>query len=240
MATLNGGFLGELSGSVGNITFARVRGGIVTARRRAAPSNPRTARQQAQRARFKQLQRFASAMLNAGLIRAFWRPYATGRLSAYNAFVKANSAVMPDGFDPGQAVVSQGNGLDPVTITEVTADPQTPGLYTIALDPGTGQADDLIAGAAYNALTQQAVLVDVGTERGDGGLLLSVPPAWTTDDEDALFAYVFAYRVDAAGRLLLATSGAQKITAAPFEPPAPVVPPPQVQTDVPYGAQAGT
>ncbi len=72
MARVTGGFLGELSGSVGNVTFARSRGGIQTARRRAAPSNPRTAAQQSQRGRFKQIQAFASAFLDAFHGRENW------------------------------------------------------------------------------------------------------------------------------------------------------------------------
>ena len=82
MATVKGGFLGDLSGSVGNITFARARGGIRTARIRATPSNPRSQAQQKQRGRFKQIQQFASALLDAGLVRPFWRPYARRGLSA--------------------------------------------------------------------------------------------------------------------------------------------------------------
>ena len=42
MARVNGGFLGNLSGSVGNVTFARARGGIQTARVKTSPSNPRS------------------------------------------------------------------------------------------------------------------------------------------------------------------------------------------------------
>ena len=128
MARVNGGVLGELSGSVGNVTFAKSRGGIQTARRRVAPSNPRTQAQQTQRGRFKQIQAFASAFLEAGLVRAFWQPYATRGLSAYNAFTKANSAAMPGGFDPEAGVISRGNGLTGVVLVGVGpsgADPNT-------------------------------------------------------------------------------------------------------------------
>ena len=65
MAIVKGGFLGDLSGSVGNVTFARARGGIHTARIRVTPVNPRTQAQQQQRGRFKQLQQFTSAFLEA-------------------------------------------------------------------------------------------------------------------------------------------------------------------------------
>lgn len=138
MARVKGGALGEVSGSIGNVTFARARGGIRTARVRSAPSNPRTSAQQTQRGRFKQIQQFASAMLAAGLVRAFWRPYATGGLSAYNAFVRANSEAMPDAFDPALGIASRSNGLEPVDLSAVAPSGADPNTYELTVDNPAG------------------------------------------------------------------------------------------------------
>jgi len=154
MARVKGGALGEVSGSIGNVTFARARGGIRTARVRSAPSNPRTSAQQTQRGRFKQIQQFASAMLAAGLVRAFWRPYATGGLSAYNAFVRANSEAMPDAFDPALGIASRSNGLEPVDLSAVAPSGADPNTYELTVDnPAGGQAGDLLVSVIYNGLT---------------------------------------------------------------------------------------
>ena len=239
MARVNGGFFGELSGSVGNVTFARSRGGIQTARRRAAPSNPRTAAQQSQRGRFKQIQAFASAFLDTGLIRAFWQPYATGGLSAYNAFMKANSAAMPDGFDPAAGLVSRGNGFPAVVLTDVAPSGADPNTYVLSIDGGSGAANDLLVGLLYNALQNQAVMVDAGATRGDGQVEVPVPAAWVQDDEDALFAYAFAYRIRGRNELRLSDTSRKKVNGNPFQAPAPDVPPTEAGQEVPFGQAAG-
>jgi len=238
MARVSGGFFGDLSGSVGNVTFARTRGGIQTARRRAAASNPRTTAQQTQRGRFKQIQAFASALLNTGLIRAFWRPYATGGLSAYNAFVKANSTAMPVGFDPALGIISRGNGLPGPTLTQATA--VTPTLYGLTVDNPEGSNDeDLLVGVLYNGKTVQAVMADAGAMRGDNEVEVPVPSSWSQQDEDALFAYVFAYRIEGNNLLRLSDASVLKVTANAFVVPSPEVPPANVAQEVPFGQSAG-
>ena len=239
MATVKGGFLGDLSGSVGNVTFARARGGIRTARVRTTPSNPRTAAQQSQRGRFKQIQQFASAFLATGLVRAFWQGYATGGLSAYNAFIRANSAVMPDGLDPAAALISQGNGLAGVDLVTVLPSAAEENRFELTIgSPAGGDDDDLLVGLIYNGQTGEVVLVDAGARRSDGALEVLVPLAWAQNDADALFAYAFAYRIE--GRALrLSASSTGKVTANAFVPPAADVPAAQGGQEVPFGQAAG-
>ena len=235
MATVKGGFLGDLSGSVGNVTFARARGGIRTARIRATPSNPRSQAQQKQRGRFKQIQQFASAFLATGLVRAFWQPYATGGLSEYNAFIRANSAVMPDGLDPAAAVISRGNGLVGIALTNVVASAALANRYELTVEsPAGGEGADLLVGLIYNGQTDQAVMVDAGAERGDDQVDVTVPASWAQNHADALFAYAFIYRVE-GGALRLSGSSVKKVTANAFVPPAADVPAAQGGQDVPFG-----
>lgn len=235
MARVQGGFLGNLAGSVGNVTFARARGGIQTARIRATPSNPRSTAQQTQRGRFKQIQQFASAFLAAGLIRPFWRLYATGGLSAYNAFMRTNSAAMPVSFDPEAAQLSRGNGLAGVSLSAVDLSGVDPNTYVLAVDnPSAGDIADFLVGVIYNGNTWQAIVADTGATRGDGGVDVPVPEVWLAD-ADALFAYAFAYMAEPGGTLRLSDSSVLKVTAEPFEVPAPDVPPAQDAGEQAFG-----
>ena len=168
MAIVKGGFLGQLSGSVGNVTFAQARGGIQTARVRRTPRNPRTQAQQTQHGRFRQIQQFASALLAAGLIRPFWKPYATGGLSAFNAFVRTNAAHMPDALDPALALISRGNGLQGIDLAVVAPSTGDPNLYELTINsPAGGDGTDLLVGVIYNAQQFQALMVDAGASRAD-------------------------------------------------------------------------
>ena len=240
MAKVKGGVLGDVSGSVGNVTFARARGGIRTARVRSAPSNPRSQAQQQQRGRFKQIQQFASVFLAAGLVRPFWRSYATGGLSAFNAFMRANSATMPVGLDPAAAVISQGNGLAGVDLSAVAPSAGDPNTYVLTVDnPAGGQDDDLLVGMIYNGQTGEATMVDAGATRADGQVEVPVPASWAQNDEDALFAYAFAYRVRQNGRLRLCDSRVLKVNANAFAVPAPDVPAAGEVQEVPFGQLAG-
>ena len=241
MAKVKGGVLGDVSGSISNVTFARARGGIRTARVRTASSNPRSQAQQKQRGRFKQIQQFASTFLAAGLVRPFWRSYATGGLSAFNAFMRANSATMPVGLDPAAAVISQGNGLAGVDLSAVAPSAGDPNTYVLTVDsPSGGKGDDLLVGMIYNGQTGEATMVDAGATRVDGQVEVAVPASWVANDEDALFAYAFAYRVRQNGRLRLCDSSALKVNANAFAVPAPDVPPAEEEgQDVPFGQLAG-
>jgi len=241
MAKVKGGVLGDVSGSVGNVTFARARGGIRTVRVRSAPSNPRSQAQQQQRGRFKQIQQFASVFLAAGLVRPFWRSYARGGLSAFNAFVRANSAAMPDGLNPAAATISQGNGLAGIDLSAVAPSAGDPNTYVLTVDsPSGGKDDDLLVGMIYNGQTGKATMVDAGATRVDGQVEVALPASWVANDEDALFAYAFAYRVRKNGRLRLCDSSALKVNANAFAVPAPDVPPAEEEEqDVPFGQLAG-
>jgi hypothetical protein len=236
MARVKGGFLGNLAGSVGNVTFARARGGIQTARVRATPGNPRSASQQAQRGRFKQLQRFASAFLSAGLIRPFWRVYATGGLSAYNAFMRANSTAMPEGLDPGAAVLSRGNGLEAVMLAQATVSEVDPNAYVLTVEsPTGGDGEDLLVGVIYHGYSGRAVVIDAGARRDAGEVEVPIPAGWA-DEGESLFAYAFAYRVEGSG-VRLSDSSALKVTADPFEVPEAEVPPARTVGETPFGRE---
>jgi len=234
MARVTNGFLGDMSGSVGNITFARARGGIATARVRAKPGNPRSLAQQQQRGRFKQLQRFASAFMSARLIRPFWRVHSSGRLSAYNQFIRSNAAAMSAGLDPALAVLSKANGLAEVTLT--AALPAEDGTNTLLLSVEStagGDDADFLVGVLYHAGRWQAVVADTGATRGNGTIPVPVPAAWMAES-DALFAYAFAYKVGPTG-LQLSASSAWKVTEAPFVIEPPDVPAPASDDEAVYG-----
>ena len=90
-------------------------------------------------------------------------------------------------------------------------------------------------GLIYNAAQNQAIMVDAGATREDGLVEVAVPAAWTQDDEDALFAYAFAYRVQSRNRLRLSDSSMKKVTGNPFEAPEPDVPQAEAGQEVPFG-----
>ncbi len=239
MAIIRGGIFGNASGSVGNVTFARARGGLHIARARSSPSNPRTEAQQRQRARFKQLQAFGAAFRAAGLVQAFWRPYATGSLSSDNVFLRAQSRTMPEGLDPLVARISLGNGLEAVSLTSVA--PIDPTRYELLVESPIEGADgaDLLVTALYNGLRNQVLMNDTGITRASGVVEMVVPSVWSQQEEDALFAYAFAYRVGATRRLRLSESAVRKVNANAFEVPAAEVPPAETVQEVPFGQQVG-
>ncbi len=225
MAILHEGLHGHPSGSIGNVTFVRTADGRCIARLRTTPANPRTPAQQRQRRRFKQMQQFAAACHAAGLLRAFWQLYATDGRTTHNAFVRAQYRAMPGPFDPEAARLSLGNGLAPVVLSAVRPARTNHGAYVLSVEsPAGGQDDDRLVGLIYNAGTGRVVMTDAGAERRHAQVKVEVPASWAEHDQDALFAYTFAYRHEAGATVRLSESSARKVTPAPFEVPAPEVP----------------
>jgi len=223
MARVNNEGLAFLTGSIGNVTISRARGGITTVRVRTKPANPRTTDQQRNRARFKQLQGFVLAFLHAGFVKPFWEHYATGRLSAYNLFTQANSAALKEGFDPARAVASRGNGLASLTLTAVVPADDGADAYLLNVESGDGgDGSDRLVGILYHAGKNQVAGTTTGFTRAGGMVRVPVPAGWHAE-ADALFAYAFAYKPGPGG-LYLSDSTARKVTPASYHLADPGVP----------------
>lgn len=105
MAVINSVAVGAAKGKVGNIVYSRSAGRTIARKYQPSVKNPNTPEQQAQRTRMSAI---------VGLWNVFSAPMAKafrGRkrtTSAYNAFVSANVAKMPDTGDTDAAAVLAG------------------------------------------------------------------------------------------------------------------------------------
>lgn len=86
-------FLGMARGSVGDVTFSRVKGQQTARARNRQPNNPRTTKQMANRAKIATMVRFFSRSRQNLFNYAFESK--KGNQSDYNAFVQNNSASTP-------------------------------------------------------------------------------------------------------------------------------------------------
>lgn len=86
-------FLGMARGSVGDVTFSRVKGQQTARARNRQPNNPRTTKQMANRAKIATMVRFFSRSRQNLFSYAFESK--KGNQSDYNAFVQNNSASTP-------------------------------------------------------------------------------------------------------------------------------------------------
>jgi hypothetical protein len=104
-ATLEGGPMGILRGSVGGFTFQTWRG-IQTVRQRVTPANPRTTDQQANRSRFATIAKVGSALLGV-VCRPFWEGVGSVQ-SGYNAFCRRQMAETGPTPESSEVVVTPG------------------------------------------------------------------------------------------------------------------------------------
>lgn len=178
-------FLGMARGSVGDVTFSRVKGQQTARARNRQPNNPRTVKQMANRAKIATMVRFFSRSRQNLFSYAFESK--KGNQSDYNAFVQNNSASTPtnsllavsQGWPMiGEYYMSEGS-LSPLEIT-FGATNRKPSLNLVPLTTP-------VAAAAYTIgqLSQQ-IIDKYNLQNGDYITFVEVAsqaqPATTLDE----------------------------------------------------------
>lgn len=119
MAKINQGILGGFSGSVANIVGSSWKGIAVMKAKPLSVANPRTAKQVAQRVKFRAGSELTTSLKNL-IIKPFWDRFAT-RMSGVNAWMSQNVEKYSDTGAPDLStlVMSKGNiGVQEVTSVE--------------------------------------------------------------------------------------------------------------------------
>lgn len=163
MGVIKQGILGGFSGKVANVVGSSWKGIAVLKSLPLSVANPRTAAQEEQRGKMREVVNVARVLL-AAIIQPFWNPFAQA-MSGYNRFVSQNiDAFDEDSLALPQNFYSQRGSLLGVTISSVTADDSNNQIvFTWANN--SGQSDALASDEAnaviYNA-TKNYWLTSVG------------------------------------------------------------------------------
>jgi hypothetical protein len=196
MAISTGSPFGKLTGKLGSaIGFSWKNKNAV--RSYAIPANPRTEAQQAVRLVMARLVRIAKQILDS-VIHKFWNIQATG-MSGYNFFLKSNIPDMNGIFTPGAIHFSTG-ALEAAPLIACNYRLED-GHIEITWDKticSNGSNNDLIVFVAYDEVYQMTYVFDIGKKRSDEHIESSIPADL---DFNHLHGYVFAYRLDNAGKI---------------------------------------
>lgn len=192
MAIFNSVLIGGARNSVDNVTMYESGGQRIVRRKPTNVKNPRTEKQQRQRAKMKFL---------AGLSVGFLEVAAVGfarrdsRLSATNAFVRANMAnvSVDDDFvasmDYATLACSADNKLKRPAVTANLSGTSCSFSQSAQEAWGTAKTDDNVYGVLFEEVTGEAVLVAL-KPRGEGGSTsIEIPSEW---DTEKTHAYAFA------------------------------------------------
>lgn len=193
MATIssNNILFAGISGTVGNLVFSNWKGKRYVHSKPVKISNPRTAAQINQRARFTTVIQFLQPL------KAFLRigfKSKTSKMSEFNAAMSYNlknaiSGTYPDfGIDYSRAMVSRGNlpgALDPEV--KVTTEGEIEFIWrnnSIVVD---AMADDMVLLLVYNRDKQQELMEVEGNTRSEGSQMVPILASLIGDD---LFCFI--------------------------------------------------
>ncbi len=204
MGILLAGLVGQIRQKSGNFVFSNWKG-INTARAYAKPANPNTPDQQAQRTKFKNVVKLASALLPT-LIVTFWNPFAS-MMSGFNAFVKSVFAnVSSTGLIEAACKVTKGTletlGTLTATYTSVSG---ALALTWNDIPVGNGNAADSVGCMVIDKTTNIIKYYNssAGT-RGGGSLDTSIDTGLTATN---LVVFVWAYAGTGASFMVSDSSG---------------------------------
>lgn len=203
MAIFNSVLIGGARNSVDNVTMYETGGQRIIRRKATKVKNPRTDKQQRQRAKMRLLSDLSVGFLEVAAV-GFARRDA--RLSAANAFVQANMPNVSVGedfvatMDYSLLACSVNGKLKRPSVTARLSG-TTCTFNQAAQDAwGTAKDDDEVYGVLFEEVTGEAVLVPL-KPRGDGGSTTAeISSDWATDK-----VHAYAFASSANGRRTSAT-----------------------------------
>jgi len=179
MGIIKRGILGGFSGRIGNVVGSSWKGLAVVKSLPLSVANPRTTAQTTQRSKFSNCVDFASLLLT-DIIKPLWDRNAV-HMSGFNAFCKANIALMPEGAAPDLTglIISEGPlGEIPSQTATLAGDRLSLALAWDGVPSGAYQAaNDKILAFAY-VPDDDMIVFDDGTKvRSDEAMTLTFPDA---------------------------------------------------------------
>jgi hypothetical protein len=193
MGTIKQGILGGFSGKVGTVVGGSWKGISYMRGKAASISNPKTAAQLDQRAKFATALGFLQPL--TPFVRVGFKNYAVG-MTAFNAAMAYNLANAVYGEAPeyfivyADALVSRGKlptALNPHVSASVPGEVQF--TWENNSQESTAMADDQVLLVLYNHVKKQAVTVVAGNTRASGSQSVTVPESFVGDELNCFIAF---------------------------------------------------
>jgi len=204
LSTIKQGILGGFNGRVGNVIGSTWKGQDVMKIRPASVFNPKTERQQQQRAKFGLVGRFNQAHRN--LIRIGFRAY-TKNMTAANAAMSYNLANAITGpfpelsIDYSKVMISMGSLAAVNGVLAISETPASVTLnWTTGIQNGNGKDSDQVVASFYDSTTAEVVCFAGCASRQEATVALSLPANWS-----GRTAEVFVFLISLEGNGLSAS-----------------------------------
>lgn len=189
MGTIKQGILGGFSGKTGTVIGASWKGINYMRGIAASISNPRTAGQLEQRAKFSAVIEFLKPLTS--FLRIGFQSQAI-KMSAFNAAMSYNLGNAITGIYPAfeidytKAVISQGTlpeALNPAVVASAT------GKIKFTWEDNSTDADAMALLVVYNPVRQKSVSVVAGNIRAGGSQIITVPASFTGDEVQCYISF---------------------------------------------------
>jgi len=196
MAKIPNGILGGVSGKIGGVIGSSWKGINVVKTRPLSVANPKTVPQQAQRAKFTGVTKFASEILS-DFVKPYWDRFAV-KASGYNDFVRENVSVFAGAelSDPSNLKISNGKmSADELTLTEISGgDEVLDVVWAIKSQPKFKAGNDLADQIVVVAPGEVIGIGDGESVRED--LAASIPLNRPVETGEVLHCYLVNRRAD--------------------------------------------
>ena len=195
MGVIRKGILGGFAGKVGTIVGSNWKGIDTIRSMPASVANPKTAGQNLNRGKFKNIAVFASLLLGS-VIRTFWNGK-NPKMSGYNSFIKKNveNGTTESGLVYDEIVMSTGSLEGLVGVDGAGASGNT--LMRITFDDNSGNgnalATDKISAVVVNATTGQITSSIKSVDREDIQLDVTID---AVTGANVFHCYVFASKLN--------------------------------------------
>jgi hypothetical protein len=197
MAKIKGGILGTVSGKVSGVVAGQWKDKNYV-RQYAIPANPKSDKQQTQRALFGQAVAFGKPLVGQ-IFNPFVDPFQKS-MSGFNYFIKQNIKIFEEEIPWSNIKITFGK----LYIEEAIADPTySPGKFNVEFETtlgANGKDEDIIRGVIYRVDTGRFYFNVDGVARSTGTIAIPVSDAAVGK---SYRYYLFAAQYDANDRLVM-------------------------------------